>query len=203
MSEKEINFFNQLAEQWDALRSANHDKINLLVDMIGIDKGDLLLDVGTGTGVLLPFLKQATGSNGHITAIDFAANMITLAEAKHRHLTGISYVAGDILHFDSQQTFDKIICFNFFPHITDKPVFLTRMKQLLKPGGSLIIMHDLSRQAVNSIHKTSDIVKNDRLPEIGKVSEMLGIADYLVAHALDNADCYFIKATTKLEENTV
>ena len=68
------------------------------------------------------------------------------------------------------------------------------MKMLLKPGGTLIIMHDLSRQSVNDVHKTSDVVKNDRLPASEKVEEMLLLAGYSVLLALDNDDYYFIKA---------
>lgn len=202
MSDKEINFFNQLAERWDDLRSADHDKITVLVAMIGIEEGDSILDVGSGTGVLLPFLKQAAGESGQITAIDFAANMLALAAAKHQHLSGISYVTGDILSFEPKQAFDKIVCFNFFPHINDKPAFLTKMKTLLKPGGALIIMHDLSRQAVNAIHRTSDVVKNDRLPASEKVAEMLQLAGYSVLLALDKDAYYFIKAVMT-EENTL
>lgn len=196
MSEKEILFFNQLAERWDDLRSADQKKISMLVGMINISEGDSIVDVGSGTGVLLPFLKHASGESGQITAIDFAANMIALSAAKHRHLTGITYVTGDILGYEAPQPFDKIVCFNFFPHISDKPVFLHQVKHLLKPGGMLVIMHDISRHAVNAIHQTSDIVKNDRLPDSKAVSELLQLAGYSVQTATDNDEYYFIKAVT-------
>lgn len=194
MSEKEITFFNQLAQRWDDLRCADGEKITTLVTMTGIQPGDSVLDVGCGTGVLLPFLSQAVGESGSVTAIDFAANMVARAAEKHTHLHGINYIIGDILAFEPPQLFDQIICFNFFPHINDKPAFAVRMNSLLNPGGALIIMHDLSRQAVNAVHKTSEVVKNDRLPASEKVAEMLQLAGYSVLIATDNDEYYFIRA---------
>ena len=169
--------------------------------MIGINEGDTILDVGSGTGILLPFLKQASGENGHITAIDFAARMIALSSAKHQYLSGITYIVGDILELELQQTFQKIICFNFFPHINDKPAFLNKMKVLLKPYGSLVIMHDISRRMVNGIHASSDTVTNDRLPECEKVSEMLLELGYSVHLAQENDEYYFIKGIVNDKTN--
>ena len=188
-------FFNQLAQRWDDLRCADDNKIAALVAMIGINTGDTVLDVGCGTGILLPFLKKVLGETGNITAIDFAANMITRAAAKHRHLSGITYVTGDILDYQPPQAFDKIICFNFFPHVKDKTAFLAKMKSMLKTGGILVIMHDLSRQAVNAIHAGNTTVQDDRLPPSDIVAQMLQQADFSVLAAVDNNDYYFIKAT--------
>jgi demethylmenaquinone methyltransferase/2-methoxy-6-polyprenyl-1,4-benzoquinol methylase len=198
MSEKEINFFNQLAQRWDDLRCADNDKISRLVAMAGLREGDAVLDVGCGTGVLLPFLKQAVGVDGHITAVDYAANMIARAAEKNKHLTGIDYACADIREFCPAALLDAVICFNFFPHIKDKEAFIVNMKTRLKHGGALIIMHDISRQAVNAVHQSSDTVKNDRLPDSSAVAGMLIAAGYEVPVWMDNDEFYFIKAVYKM-----
>jgi len=57
----------------------------MLVAKIGIQNGNTVLDVGCGTGVLVPHLKAAIGEPGKITTIDFAANMIAQAAKKTKN----------------------------------------------------------------------------------------------------------------------
>lgn len=195
MHTQEQQFFNALAQSWDETRSMNAAKLSRLIGMAGIAPGETVLDIGTGTGVLIPFLKEAVGDAGGITALDFAEAMVARAAQKHAHLSGIRYVAADIMKFQSEQRYNKIICLNFFPHVKDKPAFLMRVQELLAAGGSLIIMHDLSRAAINAIHSTSEVVKEDRLPPSAVVGQMLTEAGFEDVAAMDNDELYFVKGS--------
>lgn len=196
MQNREQQFFNDLAHSWDDTRSLNAVKLDRLIGMAEIAPGEAVLDIGTGTGVLIPFLKAAVGETGSITALDFAEAMVARAAQKHAQLSGIRYVAADIMKFQSeQQRYNKIVCLNFFPHVKDKQAFLVKMQALLADGGSLIIMHDISRAAVNSIHSTSEVVKEDRLPPSSVVGAMLTQAGFEVITALDNEELYFVKGS--------
>ena len=190
----EQQFFNSIAHKWDDTRICDDKKIEKLVNMADIGEGDSVLDAGCGTGTLLPFLKKAVQDSGQITALDFAELMIERAKEKNRHLTGISYVVGDIESFTTDTPFDKIVCLNFFPHIADKPAFVQKMKTLLKQGGSLVIMHDISRKAVNSIHRGCSAVQKDVLAESEFVCALLAELGYTIAGTLENDELYFIKA---------
>lgn len=192
MDSQEQQYFNELAQRWDEMRSLNPDKIAYLIQLAGVAPGDTVLDVGTGTGVLIPFLSEAVGDTGHVTAIDFAEAMVAKAAQKYAHLSGISYMAADIMKYQTESRYSKVICLNFFPHMKDKQAFLLRVHELLVPQGSLVIMHDLSRQAVNSIHATSDIVREDRLPPSLAVADMLAQAGFAVEAAMDNEELYFV-----------
>ncbi|MGL5513169.1 MAG: class I SAM-dependent methyltransferase, partial [Sporomusa sp.] len=175
-------------------RSLDAKKLDLLVNMAEFGEGDTVLDVGCGTGVLSPFLKKAVGDTGQITAIDFAVQMIARAIDNNKHIADINYITGDINKFEAETPFDKIICLNFFPHISDKPAFAEKMKAILKPGGSLIIMHDISRKAVNSLHARSTAVKDDVLPDVNLVAAMLQSVGYSILNAMENDELYFVKA---------
>jgi demethylmenaquinone methyltransferase/2-methoxy-6-polyprenyl-1,4-benzoquinol methylase len=197
VSDKERQFFDQIAERWDDLRSAAPPLIAALVAMVGLREGDRVLDVGCGTGVLVPYVKKAVGAAGAVTAVDFAANMIARAAQKHKDLAGVDFVAADIMDYQAESLFDKIICFNFFPHASDKPAFLLKMAGLLSTGGAFVIMHDLPRATVNSIHGGCDAVKDDRLPAGARTAELLTQAGLSVTDVIDNDELYFVKAVRK------
>jgi ubiquinone/menaquinone biosynthesis C-methylase UbiE len=194
MSEREKNFFNELAERWDDLRAADDSKVAGLVRMAGLKPGNAVLDVGCGTGVLLPHLLATVGETGKITAIDFAENMVDRARAKVGRRDNVTFVVGDIWSFWPECVYDSVFCFNFFPHAVDKPAFVARVLDLLKEGGSLVIMHDMSRAAVNAIHQGSRVVTEDRLPEGTSVAHMLLEAGYEVQRVIDDEEKYFVKA---------
>lgn len=190
----EREFFDKIASCWDRTRLADNGKITQLVEMIGLKPGFKVLDAGSGTGILLPFIKQAVGPDGQITAVDFSANMLAKAEKKYGGLGGITFAVADIMGFVSDNAFDAVLCFNFFPHIKDKPRFMNHMRSHLREGGCLVIMHDISRQQVNAIHQGSEVVKNDRLAPGETVCGWLTAAGYQVARLIDIDDRYFIKA---------
>ena len=51
-------FFNQKAEVWDEMADHNSDKISQVVRELPDFDNPEILDVGSGTGVMVPFLKN-------------------------------------------------------------------------------------------------------------------------------------------------
>ncbi len=190
----EAEFFDSLAAQWDTSRAVDFEKLTFLLSMMDISRGAHVLDVGSGTGVLLPYLKDAIGSSGSITALDFSKEMLARAQEKYEGLEGINYVCDDVLKYETKDLYDVVVCLNFFPHIKDKTVFLHRMKQFLKPKAMLVVMHDISRQAVNAIHQGCAAVQEDRLPGSKILAKMLEQAGYRVQNEIDCEKYYFVKA---------
>lgn len=192
-------FFDMLASSWDTTRLADAGKISDLVALAGLRPGANVLDAGSGTGILLPFIKEAIGPGGSITAVDFSANMLAKAKEKYDGLGNINFVVADVMGFVPEGTIDAVICFNFFPHIKEKHQFLTHVHNYLKDGGILVIMHDISRRQVNSIHSGSQVVKDDRLVPGEILRAWLITAGYQVTKVLDADDRYFIKAVKRLD----
>ena len=54
----QVEFFNNIAEKWDSKIKVDDKKISKLLSQISIKEGSDILDIGTGTGVLIPFFKQ-------------------------------------------------------------------------------------------------------------------------------------------------
>ena len=192
---KDIEFFNTCADNWDNIRQTNPAILEKLMNLADIPANATVLDVGSGTGVLLPYLHEKVGACGKITAVDFSENMLAKAKEKFNNLTNVNFVVGDILEMDLPQNFyDVVICLNFFPHLhTRKEEFLRKMNNALKNDGSLIVMHDISRATVNSIHRESEVVAEHRLPEAKVVGEMFQACGYQNIHAYEDDSMYFVK----------
>ena len=192
---KDIEFFNTCADNWDNIRQTNPAILEKLMNLADIPADATILDVGSGTGVLIPYLHAQMGACGKITAVDFSKNMLAKAQEKFCNLNNLNFLVGDILEMDLPQNFyDVVICLNFFPHLhTRKEEFLRKMNCTLKNGGSLIVMHDISRETVNNIHRESEVVAEHRLPEAKVVGEIFQACGYQNIHAYEDDTMYFVK----------
>jgi len=76
-------YFDQLASSWDReITVEGVECLSNIVKELSIRPGSHVLDIGSGTGILLPLLIEAVGDKGKITALDFSQNMLKQAKAK-------------------------------------------------------------------------------------------------------------------------
>ncbi|NMB35512.1 MAG: methyltransferase domain-containing protein [Firmicutes bacterium] len=166
MSEKHRRYFNERAAGWDRLISDKTlQRLGGIIEELDIQPGSNILDVGTGTGVLIPFLQRVLGGTGSIVALDLAEEMLQRAREKHGEKQ-IRYVTGDIAAAPFRENFfDEVICNSCFPHFQNKGAAVQEMFRILKPGGRAVVCHTMSREQLDSMHKALDsVVYNDRLP---------------------------------------
>lgn len=167
-------YFNSVADKWDSMCSHDPSKIEKILDITGISGGSRILDVGSGTGILIPYLHARTGKSGRIIAVDIAEKMIEIAKGKYGY-ENVEFIVGDILEepFENENS-DIIICYSVFPHIYDKQAAIAKMAGLLSKEGKLVICHSESRDAINSLHRNSDAaaVSKDRLPDMQTIEKL-------------------------------
>lgn len=160
-------FFNKCAEEWDSLLTKEQlARINKLVKLFGIGKGEKVLDLGCGTGVLSVPLNRCVGNSGEVIGVDFSDKMIEKAKKKYGDRFKYICCNAEKMPFKSQ-IFDTVVCFNTFPHFVHKNRVIQEISRVLKKYGKLIISHTSTREEVNSFHSTlknSPVIK-DFLPE--------------------------------------
>ena len=188
-------FFNQAAENWDKEHKSPKLQAFLkqFVQSFGILAGQHVLDVGTGTGILIPFLLESVGSKGHITAVDYAQNMVNICKTKYSHLPNVSIQVANVENLPFPDAlFDAVTCFGLFPHLDNKKVALQQFYRVLKSKGKLIIAHALSSEEVKNIHKKNayPAVAKDELPNKNAMWNLLNQADFTRIQIIDKKGSY-------------
>ena len=170
------DYFDRHASSWDEMLKYEEktSQLSEAVKWFELTKGDSVLDVGTGTGILLPLIRDAIGPKGVLIGFDFSIRM--LEKAVHRKCSGEKILVNasvESLPFQPD-LFDRIICFSAFPHFTDKAKALVEMVRVLKSGGFLFIAHLKSVEELNQFHRhLGGPVANDFLPHPERIRSLM------------------------------
>jgi len=187
-------YFNKAADSWDKRFQTPKlsSFLEKLVPQFGLEQGQNILDVGTGTGVLIPHLIRAVGPDGSVTAIDYSEKMIQVCRTKHSHLKNVNIelknIEEDALLTES---FDAVICFGVFPHLENKEKALRNINRILKSSGKLVIAHALSSEELKAHHNNaSSTVMHDVLPEEAEMKKLLEQTGFTEISIKDEPGCY-------------
>jgi ubiquinone/menaquinone biosynthesis C-methylase UbiE len=196
-------FFNNAADTWDK-RFQSKELISFLRQLVptyNLQRGQRILDVGTGTGVLIPFLLEAVGPTGHVTAVDYAEKMVEVCRAKYAGVPNVTVVVQRVENLDFPSEFyDAVTCFGLFPHLENKEAALAQLNRVLKPGGKLIIAHALSSTEIIAHHHRSSVVAHDALPDKTEMKRLLERAGFTGILITDEPGCY-VCLSTKPSDN--
>lgn len=191
-----VEFFNRHAAAWDGAEADGIDiRLERVVSLAKVESGERILDVGTGTGVLIPHLLKAAGQRGSITAVDISPRMIETARAK-QFPGNVEFLTADIQESGlPDASFDRVICNAVFPHFDNKQRALSEIRRMLRPGGMLVISHPIGREAVNNLHRNSGpAVAADRVPPSGEMRRMLEEAGFTDIRVLDEPHFHLASA---------
>jgi ubiquinone/menaquinone biosynthesis C-methylase UbiE len=192
MSTEQREFFDALAARWDSMEHADiRERLDRVVREAGVAHGMRVLDVGSGTGVLIPSLLDAMRGGGEVHAIDISDGMLGIARAKG-FPANVSLIQADLLEYrPAGGLFDRVMCNAVFPHFTDKDQALRQAYSLLHPGGWLAVSHPTGRAAVNKVHaESSSVVSQDRVPDATAMRALLQAAGFDSVSVTDEPEFY-------------
>ena len=187
------DFFDNIAKEWDNIIEVNEEKINTLLSKLDIKENERVLDVGTGTGVLIPFIKKLN-KNGYIRGVDFSNGMLEVARKKYKHIPNLDFEIIDVENEVIKEKYNKIILYSMFPHLENKTKTIkTLVKKNLSENGKLMIAHSNSREFLNNMHKEKDeAVSEARLMPIDNQVKLFEYIGLNVVEAFENDQMYYL-----------
>ena len=189
---KQKEFFDSHAEEWDDINHHDPSKLEYISDILGIKGDESILDVGTGTGVMIPYyLERLNG--GNITALDFSPWMILRASLKYPPSDDLEYTVKDVCDLEPTGSYDLIVCYSCFPHFPDPRRALKAMSGALKEGGRLAIAHSSSKEFINHVHSSGgEEISRDFLPDAKIMGELFAEQGIDTVFSRDDGDYYII-----------
>jgi ubiquinone/menaquinone biosynthesis C-methylase UbiE len=110
--------------------------------LLALKSGDKVVDVGCGSGVLIPKFCEAVGSAGRVVGIDLAEAFVSEARARIE-ANGLSKIAsveiGDACALaQPTASFDAAHCERLLMHLVDPDRAIREMVRVVRPGGVVV-----------------------------------------------------------------
>jgi|SRR5208283_5712556 demethylmenaquinone methyltransferase/2-methoxy-6-polyprenyl-1,4-benzoquinol methylase len=192
-----IAFFDHHAPTWDADAdevARTLSRLRQLCGNMGLRPGQSVLEVGCGTGRITCWLAE-TVKPGRVVAMDFSPAMLRQAQARG---VNANFRLFDICGETSmEEQFDVVLCFHAFPHFRDHRRALCNIRNLLAPGGQLVILHLASSAELNEFHaQVSHPVCHDHMPEKNRWPGMLAACGLRLLSLTDEPGLFLLKAVS-------
>jgi demethylmenaquinone methyltransferase/2-methoxy-6-polyprenyl-1,4-benzoquinol methylase len=168
--------FDSVAGNYDLMNDLMSGGLHRLwkrftIDQAAARRGQSILDLAGGTGDLARRFAGQVGSDGHVVLADINASM--LKEGRRRLIDAgvagnlsIAQVNAENLPF-ADSTFDCITIAFGLRNVTDKAAALRSMRDVLKPGGKVLILE--FSEPVKPLRPAYDLYSFKVLPALGKL----------------------------------
>lgn len=115
-----------------------------VVAALGLQQGDIVADVGAGSGYFTFRLAKVVGSGGKVYAVDIQEEMLAYIRAKMQK-TGITNIvpvrSAPIDPMLPAASCNSILLVNTYHELVDPVALMKNLRQALKPGGTIAIVN--------------------------------------------------------------
>jgi predicted methyltransferase len=124
----------------DPARDA-YQKPDEVVKALGLRPGEVVADIGAGSGYFALRFARAVGETGRVYAVDISPDMVRhlnrrIRDAGVRNLMTVLSDPDDPLLPDA--SIDRFVIVDTWHHVENHAQYLARLRRMLKPGGQIV-----------------------------------------------------------------
>lgn len=145
-----------------------YQKPHEVLKALAVKEGEVIADIGAGSGYFTVRLAHHVGAQGRVYAVDVSADMIRHLHARVRDLRLLN-VSPILARPDDPllpQPVDRFVIVNVWHHIEDQAGYLALMKKNLKPGGQVIMIDFHKREVPVGPPPAMKIAREDLLAQM-------------------------------------
>jgi ubiquinone/menaquinone biosynthesis C-methylase UbiE len=119
-----------------------YQKPHEVMEALAIKEGEIIADIGAGSGYFTLRLAHHVGADGRVYAVDVSPDMIRHLNGRVRDM-GVLNVSTILAPPDDPllpQPVDRFLIVDVWHHIENQAGYLDLMKKQLKPGGQVVMI---------------------------------------------------------------
>ncbi|GLW32766.1 hypothetical protein Areg01_57040 [Actinoplanes regularis] len=188
-------FFAARAANWDVKFGDDLPAYAKAVQDSGVRPGDVVLDVGCGTGRALPALAGAVGPAGRVLGLDFTPDMLIEAGRVGRDSAAALIVADARRLPVADGVADVVFAAGLVNHLPDPAAGLAELARVTRGGGRLALFHPIGRAALATRH--GRMLRPDEPLGEARLGPLLAGAGWVLT-SYEDGDNRFLALATRL-----
>lgn len=183
--------FDKLCHVFDPpLPKGVPERLEKIVASAEVGKGDTVLDVGSGTGILIPLLQKY--EPGCIYACDLSEAMLKQLK---KHYSDVQTILSDIRDLTLPDLSIHVVFINAcYPNIVDKAGAFTNISRMMQPAGRMVISHPLGKSFIDALKETVPFPLDD-FPEKSQAQTLLEPYGFVLKSFIDEPELYILVVT--------
>ena len=153
------------ADDWMAVLEAPQRveglKIPDVVTAMKVRPGNVVTDLGAGSGLFVVPLSRATGAKGKVLAVEIDRDFFPhiLQKAKAAGVTNVQTIAGEPTDPKLPEPVDVALLHDVLHHIEDPAAYIKSLSRYLKPTARIVIVDYLAKQGPHRDDPTLQVGK--------------------------------------------
>jgi ubiquinone/menaquinone biosynthesis C-methylase UbiE len=146
-----------------------YQKPHEVIEALRLRSGEVIADIGAGSGYFALRLAHHLGANGHVYAVDISPDMVRrLNERIHEAgLVNVSTILARPNNPLLPRSVDRFLFVNVWHHVEDQASYLELMKKVLRPGGQVVMIDFQKRDLPVGPPATMKIAREDLMRQMG------------------------------------
>ncbi len=144
---------------------------DVIVEKMALGDGMRVIDLGAGSGYMMPWLAAAVSPTGTVMAVEIDPTLVSRLQARKKaeKLGNVQVLRSTVSDLPVSVLVDRILLLNTYPELADPVGMLAALRLRLRPAGRLIIID------YRPDPKVPGPPVSDRLPLSSVVAEARGV----------------------------